>query len=370
MLFVTSLYFTNAAAILGIFNFPEISESGRRAAAETIVAYDELWKNVLEGPLYTTLVGVGLSFAVGTLLLFVIQMIKDLNEGEISRPITSFIWPILIVFLLTKPAESSMYRLAAFSYDLREIINETNQTVLTTTHLGVKLDDAYRQAQGMSAVRPTIEGWIKQCEALTGKQQMQCMGIALKDAQDLLAAYGKANGSSNWLTREAARIDSMVAKLFDFSASWDEQARSVFWAVTGPAWEAAVYSLLIAFQYAFQNLLEFSLLLTILLGPLAVGGSLLPVEGKPVYAWLTAIFSLFVAKLCFNITAGLASTIMVDVEQIDHLWFAVFIGVLSPIFSTALAAGGGMAVWSSITNMVATGVGVAATSGVASKLFK
>lgn len=351
-----NFYLINAARNFGIFNFPEISESGRRAAAETIEAYDKLWINVLEGPLYTALVNIGVLFAVSTLLFFTMEMIKDLNEGNLTRPITSFIWPLLIVFLLTKPSDASMYRLASFSYDLREIINQTNQTVLASTHLGVKLDDAYRQAQGMSAVRPTIEGWIKQCESLTGKQQLLCMQIALKDAQDLLAAYGKTNGSSNWLTRESARVGSMLTKLANWNGSWDDQLRSVFWTVTGPAWEAAVYSLLMAFQYAFQNLLEFSLLLTILLGPLAVGGSLLPVGGKPVYAWLTAIFSLFIAKLCFNITAGLASTIMVDVDQVDHLWFAVFIGVLSPIFSTALAAGGGMAVWSSITSMVSTAI--------------
>ena len=365
-----NFYLTNATLILGIFDFPEISESGRRTAAETIEAYDKLWINVLEGPLYTALVDVGVLFAVGTLLFFTVEMIKDLNEGNLTRPFTSFIWPLLIVFLLTKPIDSSMYRLASFSYDLREIINQTNQTVLASTHLGVKLDDAYRQAQGLSAVRPTIEGWIKQCESLTGKQQLQCMEIALKDAQDLLDEYGRANGESNWLTRESARVGSMLTKLADWNGSWDDQLRSVFWTVTGPAWEAAVYSLLMAFQYAFQSFLEFSLLLTVLLGPLAVGGSLLPVGGKPVYAWLTGIFSLFTAKLCFNITAGLASTIMVDVEQVDHLWFAVFIGVLSPIFSTALAAGGGMAVWSSLTGIVSTVFHLSVASAVAPKFFK
>ncbi len=342
---------TDTSTTLAIFNFPEISESGRVAAEATIEAYDDLWLDVLQGPLYTTLVSVGVLFAVATLLFFVVQMIRDFNEGNYTRPVTDFIWPLLIVFLLTKPGDASMYRLATFSYDIRSIINETNQTVLASTHLGVKLDDAYRQAQGMSSVRPTIEGWIKQCESLTGKQQMQCMEIALKDAQDLLAAYGKTNGSSNWLTREQARIGEMLSHVLNWNSDWNDVVRSTFWTVTGPAWEAVVYSLLLAFQFAFQNLLEFSLLLTILLGPIAVGGSLLPVDGKPIYAWLTAIFSLFINKLCFNITAGLASTIMVDVEQVDHLWFAVFIGILSPIFSTALATGAGMALWSSITSM-------------------
>lgn len=346
--------FFNTKAILAIFDLAEISESGRTAAQKTIESYDNLWTNVLSGALYGALVNVGVLFAVGTLLFFMVEMLKDLNEGDVSKPLTNLIWPILVVYLLSKPGDTSMYRLADFSLDIRNIINETNQAVLTETHLGVKLDDAYRQAQGMASVRPTIEGWIKQCEALTGKQQMQCMEIALKDAQDLLSAYGQANGSSSWLDREQQRIGDMLSKLLDWNASWDEQLRSVFWTVTGPAWEATVYSLLMAFQYAFQNLLEFSLLLTVLLGPLAVGGSLLPVGGKPIYAWLTAIFSLFIAKLCFNITAGLASTVMVDTEQVDYMWFAVFLGVLSPIFSTALAAGGGMAVWSSITSMVST----------------
>ena len=48
-----------------------------------------------------------------------------------------------------------------------------------------------------------------------------------------------------------------------------------------------------------------------LLSSLAVGASLLPIAAKPVYAWMTGLWALSMAKLNLNIITGLAATAII-----------------------------------------------------------
>jgi hypothetical protein len=63
------------------------------------------------------------------------------------------------------------------------------------------------------------------------------------------------------------------------------------------------------------------MLLTALLGPLAVGGSLLPVGQKAIFAWLTGFFSVGMIKLCFNIISGLVATMVLNADNNDPMIF-------------------------------------------------
>ncbi|WP_373695828.1 hypothetical protein [Brunnivagina elsteri] len=107
---------------------------------------------------------------------------------------------------------------------------------------------------------------------------------------------------------------------------------------------------------AFQWIIEVCMLLTALLGPLAVGGSLLPVGSKAIFAWLTGFFSVGMIKLCFNIISGLISTMVLNSDNNDPMIFAFAIGILAPILSVVLAAGGGMAVFRSFSSIASFGV--------------
>jgi hypothetical protein len=97
-----------------------------------------------------------------------------------------------------------------------------------------------------------------------------------------------------------------------------------------------------AFGIAFQWVVEVSLLLTALLAPLAVGGSLLPIGQKAIFAWLTGFFSVGIVKLSFNIIVGLIATVVLNAGDSDPMVFAFATSILAPILSLALAAG---AVW-------------------------
>jgi hypothetical protein len=109
-----------------------------------------------------------------------------------------------------------------------------------------------------------------------------------------------------------------------------------------------VVSVLYWMQIAYQNLLEASLIITALLGPIAVGGSLLPYGPRAVFAWLAGFFSVGFARLCFNIIVGLASVVATGSEGGDPFWFALFAGLLAPVLASGLASGAGFVAWTSI----------------------
>ena len=98
------------------------------------------------------------------------------------------------------------------------------------------------------------------------------------------------------------------------------------------------------------------MLLIAALGPLAVGGSLLPVAGKPIFAWLTGFLSAGIAKISFNIIAVLTAAVIVNGPAQDPnadpdlMWFIIFLGILAPILSLIVAGAGGFAVFSAISN--------------------
>ena len=106
------------------------------------------------------------------------------------------------------------------------------------------------------------------------------------------------------------------------------------------------------------------MLLTGLIGPIAVAGSIIPLQGRPLWAWLVGFFSLGLAKFSYNILVGLAATVVVaaDAQTQGDFGFLLLISVLAPILALAIAGGAGMAVFRSIsggvTRIVAIGTSV------------
>lgn len=109
------------------------------------------------------------------------------------------------------------------------------------------------------------------------------------------------------------------------------------------------------------------MLLTALMAPVAVGATLLPVGSNAIATWVTGFISLGMVKFSLNVISGLVAVAMVQVGPDDILPIALVLGLLSPILSLGIAAGGGMALFNGltsasgmITGFVAGGAGSAA----------
>lgn len=315
----------------------KITQDSAAASEAIATAMDGLWNDVLTGGLYAAIARLGVLFAVGTLLIFMVQWTKQMVDGDSSKAFTDIIWPIVVIFLLANNGTV----LALGTRGLREIINQTNQTLLVSTSNSIRLQEAYQQVMQQTGAESAVRGLIQQCNAVADpQQQTECLDNAARQAEEIAAqTNGKKEG---WFP--------------DFGLS-EFLSTNIF--------QLAVRGWLIAFGIAFQWLIEISLLLTALLGPLAIGGSLLPVGQKAIFAWLVGFFSVGMVKLSFNIISGLVATLVLNADANDPLIFAFATGLLAPILSLAIATGGGMTVFNSLSTVATFGL-----SNLLPQLFK
>ncbi|MCC5612455.1 hypothetical protein LC612_38615, partial [Nostoc sp. CHAB 5834] len=70
--------------------------------------------------------------------------------------------------------------------------------------------------------------------------------------------------------------------------------------------KSTISLVMLAMNGSYQWGIELTMLVTAFLGPLAVGGSLLPYGAKSIYTWLIGYFSIGIGKLSFNMIVGFA----------------------------------------------------------------
>ncbi|AKG21348.1 hypothetical protein [Calothrix sp. 336/3] len=304
-----------------------ITEDGVAASEAIAQSIDKLWNDVLQGGLYGAIANLGVFFAVGTLLIFIVQWTKEMIDGESSKGFTEVIWTIIVIVLLANNGQP----LARATQGLRGIINQTNQTLLSSTSSSIQLQEAYQQVMLKTGKGDAIQSLVNQCNAIADPtQQTQCLENAAAQAKEIEADLDQ-DSRPEWLKSVSDFFNTNIFQL-------------------------AVRGWLLGFAIAFQWVIEVCMLLTALLGPLAVGGSLLPIGSKAIFAWLTGFFSVGMIKLCFNIISGLVATMILNADNNDPMIFAFAVGILAPILSVVLAAGGGMAIFNSFSSIATFGI--------------
>ena len=331
----------------------DIIEGGQIASDAVAESWNQLWGSLLQGGLYFAIARVGVLFAVATLLFFMTQWARQMIEGDESRAYTNLIWPLIVIVLLANNGQL----LASATLDVRNFINQVNQDVLAYAAADVQLQEAYQIAVLEDSIEQTIIQRRNECfELQNPDDRASCIQTAAEEAREFIEAYRARTGNANALARALEAAEAAENPL--------EAGLNFSGALLGSGFQTVTRGILMALHIAFQWLIEASMLLTATLGPLAVGGSLLPVGAKPLFAWLAGFFSLAVAKLSFNILSGMVSLAVLNAEDSHPLITPFFLGLLAPILSLALASGGGMAVFSALTNSLGAVAGAGALGGV------
>jgi hypothetical protein len=336
--------------LLQIGNNDDVILNGAGAATATSIAdgWEQQWVDLLQNDttnnLYGALTSLGTFFAVGTLLFFMLQWLKDTINSDYSGPISALIWPFVVVILLTNSGNGTV--LSNLTLGVRNYLNGVNQQVVATADA----NQTYQQALNMSVAEDIVGSLLRPCQSLTGEQQNQCFVKAKEEADTLLQEYENLYGRDKpWIYR----LQEKVKNIADPTVSISENS---FDSLLGSTVQTSIKNFLISLQYAFQNLIEATMLLIAALGPIAVGASLLPVAGKPIFAWLTGFLSIGISKISFNIIAVLTAAVIVNGPgqnpnaDPELMWFIIFLGILAPIVSLFVAAAGGFAVFSAISN--------------------
>ena len=298
--------------------------------------WDTIWDTALNSQLYTAVNNVGIALAVGTMVLWLFKFYRSLQERGAAAEWTEILLPIVIIILLANGGAN----LKNATLGMRNYINSVNNSVLESVNAENDLNDSLADLAEFSSAQTQVAELRRQCDNLTNNDEItQCLQEQRVKADELIAQLQGSNLAPQWLQN----VHQMVEDNFAPTAT------GIVRFINTPGLIVAE-AIITAFQAAFQLAIEVSLLLTGLMGPVAVGTSLLPIGAKPVYAWITAFGSLGICKLSLNIITGLVATSIHEAgpDNIDTLSTAIALGIISPVLALGLSAGGGMAIFNGI----------------------
>lgn len=338
-------------------------------------SFDRLWEQVLGGQLYAIINNVGLLFALLTIGFWCVMLYKALDQNDMRPAVSELLFPLVVIFLLANGGQN----LAQATLGMRGLINGINQQVIETVGANLDFQRTLNNLASYSSAKSQVAQLANQCNGITKNEELQaCLQDAQTQAQTLLGQYSGGNPPAAWIQDIQRSAQGIADKFSLYSqgagggfAGTVAGGLGVLGDISTAPFLIAAEAVIVATQGAFQYAIEVALLMTALLGPLAVGMSFLPIGAKPIYAWLTGFWSLGICKLSLNIITGLVATAVQGAgpESADTLVTAIAIGILSPLLSLGLAAGGGKALFDGIlstaTAAAASGINVGVSLGAA-----
>lgn len=320
-------------------------------------AWDKRWLDIFSGSngLYDGINKFAAVIVVGAFIFFAVGWVKDAMERGIFPALPNVIWVLVVFVLLFNNGKM----LGSITLGIRNLINEQTRTVLEVQIGEVSMLDALNDVIVSQQAKTLIQQQYAECEAKEGKAQIDCFVEAGKRAGQVIDQEYKAKG---WFTAGVERLKAHVNAVSqrvtkDQRGNFDNNSfvgSLITENLIATAGQAAAQKILKGFQWAFANVLELSMLLTGLIGPLAVAGSIMPLSSRPIWAWLIGFFSLGLAKFSYNVMVGLAATVVVaaEAQSSNDIGFLLLISVLAPVLALALAGGGGMAVFRGVSGGV------------------
>ncbi|MHC5747113.1 MAG: hypothetical protein ACYTXT_35560 [Nostoc sp.] len=353
--------------LLGQTSGGQLAQEANNNAIAVAEGFNQLWERTISGEVYTRMCTVGALFAVATLTFFIVEWTKKMMALEEQRAYTDFIWPLIVVLLLSNNGSL----LGESTLGIRNYINNVNTLLLGSTAAGLDLREAYQKAIGTEAARSAVGVTINRCQnsSLSQQEQIECLNKAKEDLKQRYPDKFGQNGLFSWFTDA---IDGAVDAFNDVNkrkANGLELILSPINAFVGSAITDIITIILVGMSGAYQWGIELTMLVTALLGPVAVGGSLLPYGAKSIYTWLVGYFSVGFGKLCFNIIIGFAGQLVADSKTYQPMFFLFTIGIIAPFLSAGLAAGGGIAVLTQINKAAETysSIAIEVTKGLVTK---
>ncbi|MFN6568205.1 hypothetical protein [Dendronalium sp. ChiSLP03b] len=331
----------------------DLIEQAAKTADSLAQGFNELWTEVVTGELYAALCNVGVLFAVATFVFFMVEWTKQMLSGEEQRAYTDFIWVLIVIVLLANKGKI----LGDSTIAIRNYINNTNTVVLQQAAAGTNLRGAFQRAVGVEGVRGAIGNEIQNCRtsSLTPEESIKCLEDAKQRLRQQYPDYFRENDTVfSPIIQTIDRVIQAPIDALNNKANPLQVLFSPFSAYIGSQVIQIVSIVLLGLNGAYQWGIELTMLVTAFLGPLAVGGSLLPYGSKAIFAWLIGYFTVGMAKLSFNIIVGFAGQLMATSRADQPLFFLFTIGIIAPFLATGLAAGGGLAVLQQINKAAET----------------
>ncbi len=323
-------------------------------ARATALAWDSVWINLfqpLDSGLWIGLVKLGLTLAACSILFLVFTTGKEIIDRQSWSELAAiFVWPIVIaIFLGGNGNLLSQTIIVSRNFAAGQV-----QSVLNAQLGELTFKNAISQVGISNIAKQQLENLYSECRGKIGEELVQCWQSKQESAQQMVEqAKEQAKSPLDGLEKFAQTL---------FNATGIGAATTAYQLATDPG---AVFReslipivrfILLALQWAFVNILEAALLLTALFAPIALGLSLLPLQGRPIWAWATGFLSLFGIQLGYNIVVGLAAVVLVKsgAELVSDVAFLCFLSIFAPLLAVLIAGGGGIALYNGISSNVKT----------------
>ena len=295
-----------------------IFEVGREASEAVALNFEPLWRGVIQGGLYTAMANIGSLIAAVALGFFLVQMAQQFISNQNDYAISELIWPVIVISFLAN--DGAM--LGSATLELRSIGNQVNNTMLASAVKNKSLQDEFQDSQKNDSINTNLAVSISECRenypAIQPIKRRECYSKAQAKAKAERQKYGLVEVKQSFWPRAALQY----------------LLRNFLWAL----------------HKAVQWVIEITLLTMALLGPIAMGLTLMPGTNKAIFAWLSGIASIFLIKLTLNLISGLAAyAISLQDNYANSMVLPLILAILAPIMSVMVGLQGGSALYNALS---------------------
>ncbi|KPQ32863.1 MAG: hypothetical protein HLUCCA11_20355 [Phormidesmis priestleyi Ana] len=336
------------------------------ATKVSTAAMDEMWIEIFatDGELYNQVVRLATVILIVGFFFFMLSFARAMKANDLDKIMDILIWGVIIsIFLQGQGAVLKKATVTA-----RDFINDRTKSVLLVQIGTLTIQDALQDVILTDQARERVKQAFSDCEAKEGDAQLACLETGAEEAAAIVKEYEdngfwpaglrRFAGNVNTISRDvkAARASGELNSSAEAFGQWDSDVSSLIWQ---SATNSSSREFLKSFQNWFTFGFEFAMLLTGLLGPLAVAASLIPKQPRALVSWAIAFFSIGILKLSYNLLIGFAA-VYASKSQMQDLGSSGFLLMMSmgaPLISIAVAGGGGAAIFFALgrtTAMVAT----------------
>ncbi|MGB3754088.1 MAG: hypothetical protein WA954_09345 [Parerythrobacter sp.] len=328
-------------------------------------AMDQMWVDLFapDSLLYNQIVKISTILLIFGFFFFMLAFAQALQSNDQNKIMEIVVWGLVIGVLLN----NSGAILKTSTMTARKLVNDQTRSVLAVQVGTLTIQDAMQDViltdQGRDRV---VEAFVG-CEAKEGDDQWRCFEEGAVKAKAILKEYEEAGFWSPGLRRLSANINKIDRRItdevrqgnLDASIGVDQFESELLDLLWQSATNSASRTFLKSFQNWFTFGFEFAMLLTGLLGPIAVASSLLPQQPRAIVSWIIAFFSIGMLKLSYNLLIGFAAVYASNSQAADlgSSGFLLMMSIGAPLISIAVAGGGGAAIFFALgktTAMVAT----------------
>lgn len=316
----------------------------------TAASWNRLWTEFINpnGEIWAGLCRFAMTLAAASIILVSLKMLWEHHKGGFSWSdlAASFIWPLVIVFFLGNNGSL----LSSTVVIVRSIASQQVTAILEFQVTDLTFRQALTNVTLSINAKQQILAIYTECQGKSAEERTTCLQEKLPTVERIVEEAERLNGGT-------------IAELQQLLNDLRNTILNPLSTITAATASVPV-AFLMALQWAFVNILEAALIMTAAFAPIAMGLSFLPIGTKPIWAWASGFLSLFGIQLGYNIVIGLVATVIVaaNAQSITDLAFVAFISIFAPMLAVAIAGGGGIALYSSISQGVTTTVTTAVSA--------